>query len=145
MASRVKLAAQAAGGASALTSAIHSALTLSDSPVDDPPELAAIAADLDRLAKGGVIEGEAVESLEARQREILGELAAIRSLGGRRRRQRAIELMQDALAGSEAARAELGRLAVMVPRAFPTGFAEVVAEARYDRAVIAELTAALAA
>ena len=108
VASRVKLAVQAAGGASALTAAVHSGMTLTDEAVVDPPELQAIAEDLDRLAKGGVTEGDTVASLEARQREVLGELAAIQSLGGRRRRQRAVELVQGALAGGRVGKGGAG-------------------------------------
>lgn len=141
VAARVKSAVEGAGGASALTAAVHSAMTLIEGVSVRPAELDLVEQDLARLAAGGVTEGDAVEALSARQHELLQEAESARADSARARKAGAVELVRESLAGTESARAELERLARQVPRAFPPGFGDRLAGARFDLAVIAELSA----
>ena len=61
----------------------------------------------------------------------------------RARKGRAVELVQAALKGDEEARGEIEALALGSPSAFPAGFGPAIADARFDRAILAELAASL--
>ena len=83
-------------------------------------------------------DGTAIDSLIARRRELVNQADHTVRLGPQPQ-SFAVELVRTAIAGGELARAELEQLAARVPRAFRNGFHLAIAEARFDRAVIAEL------
>jgi len=141
VAARVKAAVETAGGVSALTAAVTAASTMSATMTGRPAELDQVEGDLAKLAAGGVTEGAVVDVLAARKAELLADVDAARSASAGDRKARSVEMVKAAIAGSEAARADLERLARSVPRAFPAGFGDAIGGARFDVAVMAELTA----
>ena len=142
VASRVQQALEAAGGKSDVTAAVHSALALRDAMPVRPAELDQVEEDLRRLEMGGADAAAIHGVLKARQEELTAELAAQADLGRQSRKTRAVALVRQAISGCEGGRQELERLATVVPRAFPPGFGEGITAARFDRAVIAELSSA---
>jgi hypothetical protein len=126
-----------------ITSAAHAALALSMAPPQAPAELGLIDVELARLAESGIEDGPTVESLQARRADLVREAADARSTRTQAIRGRAVSLVKAATAGDEPARAELEVLSRRSPRSFPAGFGDAIANARFDRTIVARLQVSL--
>lgn len=155
VAQRVQAAVQAAGGAARVADAVVAAEILCDrTPGTLGPTRAVVIAgedahgslgrQLDALVAAGIAEGPALEDLRARLAEATEHLLSARESSTSAHRASAEALVRLATEGDEPARAELEGLTIASPRAFPAGFASAIADARFDRAALAELAQALA-
>jgi hypothetical protein len=108
-------------------------------------EHAAAEASLRKLEAAGVKEGPAYTAAQARSKEAAAQLDSAKGEDVAKRRAVALGIVEDALAGTEKGRARLESLANSAPSAFARGFASAIAAARYDVAVIVQLSEALAA
>jgi hypothetical protein len=124
--------------------AVVSARALIEPPQPAPPELAAIAADLDRLHGAGVTTGQAIDGLVARQKEVAVEMATAAARRAAAHRHRAESELKAAMGGNEEARGIIEALASRSPLPFPADFADAIAGARADRLVWREISNALA-
>jgi hypothetical protein len=118
-------------------------LTLASPAPPAPAEVAQIDVELAALEKSGIADGPAVESLRARRDERVSKAGEARSTRTRAIKDRAVALVKRAAAGDEPARAEIEALARRQPRSFPQDFPEAIAAARFDRAIVGRLAAAL--
>lgn len=139
---RVKKAIKAAGGDAVVIEAVVAARALQAPPrgkaADDA--IAAIDADLKRLADAGTTTGPAVESLKAKRADVVQGGARLKAEIAQQARTAAAELLISAVSGTESSRAELERLSANTAAGWPPGFNVALAAARGDLATVAELS-----
>ncbi len=150
VARKVKAAVDQAGGESAVILASVAADAVTNLiPPSIVRTLEAMKAEtesaLSRLASAGVTSGPAVDQAKAKLADVVGQLATAQQESCDRRRAVGAAIVERAIAGDEAARAQLERLATQYPVAFAPGFLSAIAAARWDHAAFAEIVATIPA
>ncbi len=101
--------------------------------------------DQESLTFQGIDSGTAFENLQSLDHEITGKIVDVRSRINGEQLRLAAALLEEASSGDEPARAKLENLTISAPGAFPKSFGPAIQAARFDRSILSELAAALAA
>jgi hypothetical protein len=142
----VRAAVNASGGVDVVSGGAFSVLCLSLHEEMRPleKEVTSLESDRDRQVTFGVpADSPGVKALGTRIQQALDRWIHARASRANQKKVQAIALVNDALAGSEAARSELERLARAYPHEFRNGLADGLAGARLDRVLVAKLTEVL--
>jgi hypothetical protein len=141
VAERVQAAVTEAGRKNVVIAIISSlALAGAESASQLAQELDQCESELRRLTGAGIKSGPAWDALDAKQTQLRNAAAQQKEDVVKRKARAAESLLKSALAGTESARAEMEQLCRTVPAAWPAGFADAIADARADRALLAELS-----
>jgi hypothetical protein len=149
VAKRVRAAVEQAGGNAAIVEGLESALRLANKWLESSPQAsdigklrATIAGRESEMAKVAP-DSKVFQRLATDLSQVTAKLDALIAEAQKQRTAEITALVSSAMDGAEDARAAIEQTASKTPAAFPDGFVDAIRNARFERAVYAELAPAL--